>query len=176
VGIAMAICNNPQLLIADEPTSAVDSMIQAQILDLLMIMKQRYGLALLLISHDLAVVSQVADRVSAMYHGRIVESGLKEEVLAAPAHPYTQGLIQCQPGLHHHYETCPLTAIPGSIPIPGQSFTGCAFAPRCGYSEPKCREAVPDLMEISKSHRVACISRRIMSVGQRDKENDEYSG
>jgi oligopeptide/dipeptide ABC transporter ATP-binding protein len=158
VGIALAICNNPQLLIADEPTSAVDSMIQIQILELLMLMKQRYGLALLLISHDLALVSQEADRVSAMYHGRIVETGLKEEVLAAPAHPYTQGLVQCQPGMQHHHETYPLTAIPGSIPIPGQNFAGCAFAPRCSYSESKCQESVPGWMEVSKTHRVACIN------------------
>ena len=99
-------------------------MIQTQILDLLMLMKQRHGLALLLISHDLALVSQVADRVSAMYHGRIVESGLKEEVLACPAHPYTQGLIQCQPGLQHHHETHPLTAIPGSVPDSRTEFRG----------------------------------------------------
>ena len=158
VGIALAICNNPQLLIADEPTSAVDSMIQTQILDLLMLMKHRYRLALLMISHDLALVSQEADRVSAMYHGRIVESGLKEEILAAPAHPYTQALIQCQPGMQHHHGTNPLKAIPGAIPIPGQSFAGCAFAPRCRYSEAKCRESVPGWIEISKTHRVACIN------------------
>ena len=161
VGIALAICNNPQLLIADEPTSAVDSMIQTQILDLLMLMKQRHGLALLLISHDLALVSQEADRVSAMYHGRIVETGLKEEVFAAPAHPYTQGLIQCQPGMQHHHEAYPLKAIAGSIPVPGQNFTGCAFGPRCGYSESKCQESVPGSIEVSKTHRVACINWRM---------------
>ena len=158
VGIALAVCNNPRLLIADEPTSAVDSMIQTQILDLLMQMKRRHGLGLLLISHDLALVSQVADRVAAMYHGRIVESGLKEEVLDAPAHPYTQGLIGCQPGLRHHHETHPLTAIPGSLPTPGQDFAGCAFAPRCGYREQKCEASVPGLMKISTTHRAACIN------------------
>jgi oligopeptide/dipeptide ABC transporter ATP-binding protein len=170
VGIALAICNKPRLLIADEPTSAVDSMIQIQILDLLMTMKQRHGLSLLLISHDLALVSQVADRVSAMYHGRIVESGLKEEVIAAPAHPYTQGLLQCQPGLQHHHETYPLTAIPGSLPTPGQNFSGCAFAPRCGYSEPKCEEAVPGWMEVSKTHRAACIHWQEAAQARSNKE------
>ena len=157
VGIALAICNNPKLLIADEPTSAVDLTIQAQILDLLMRLKQRYGLSLLLISHDLALISQVADKVSAMYHGRIVESGLKEEVLASPAHPYTQGLIQCQPGLQHHYETLPLKAISGAIPIPGQDFEGCAFAPRCIHAEQACPESVPGTVKISETHWISCI-------------------
>ena len=169
VGIALAVCNDPQLLIADEPTSAVDLMIQVQILDLLMLLKQRHDLALLLISHDLAMVSQVADRVSAMYHGRIVESGPKEEILAAPAHPYTRSLIQCQPGLQHHYETHPLRAIPGSLPIPGQNFPGCAFAPRCSYAEPKCQEGVPGWMEVSESHHAACINWRVVLEDSRGK-------
>lgn len=157
VGIALAICNNPRLLIADEPTSSLDSTIQAQILDLLLLMKQRYGLALLLISHDLALISQVADRISIMYHGRIVESGLKEEIFASPAHPYTQSLIQCSVGLQHHHEAHPLTSIPGVLPIPGQNFPGCAFAPRCGNSEPACQQTVPVGREVSNTHWVACI-------------------
>jgi len=161
VGIALAICNDPQLLIADEPTSAVDAMIQTQILDLLMVMKQRHGLSLLLISHDLALVSQVADSVFAMYHGRIVEFGPRAEVIASPAHPYTQGLIQCQPDLKHHHESSPLREIPGSLPTPGQDFSGCAFAPRCGFSGPECEESVPGWMEISKTHQAACIHWRI---------------
>jgi oligopeptide/dipeptide ABC transporter ATP-binding protein len=157
VGIALAICNSPKLLIADEPTSAVDSTIQAQVLDLLQQMKQRHNLALLLISHDLAVISQVADRVSVMYHGRIIESGLKEEIFAIPAHPYTQGLIGCQPGLQHHHERNPLTAIPGALPSPGQSLPGCAYAARCRYAEAECRHAVPAGRKISSTHWVACI-------------------
>jgi oligopeptide transport system ATP-binding protein len=157
VGIALAICNNPQLLIADEPTSAVDSTIQAQILDLLRLMKQRRHIALLLISHDLAVISQVADRISVMYHGRIVESGLKDEVFAAPAHPYTQGLINCQPGLHHHHKTNPLTAIPGTAPSPEQSIAGCSFAPRCRFAESRCHQTGPMEREITNTHRVACF-------------------
>lgn len=168
VGIALAICNNPQLLIADEPTSAVDSMVQTQILDLLILMKQRHGLSLFLISHDLAVVSRVADRVSAMYHGRIVESGPKEEVLGTPSHPYTQGLLQCQPGLQHHHESFPLKAIPGSLPTAGENFPGCAFAPRCGLAEPGCQEAVPGWMEVSKSHGVACIRWQIAASSYAD--------
>ncbi len=156
-GIALAICNNPRLLIADEPTSAIDSTIQAQILDLLQLMRQRYGLALLLISHDLPLISQVADRISVMYHGRIVESGLRKEIFAAPAHPYTRGLIQSQPGLQHHHETHPLEAIPGVMPTPGEDFAGCAFAQRCSRVKPRCKESVPAERMLSPTHRAACI-------------------
>ncbi len=164
VGIALALCNSPRLLIADEPTSAVDPTIQAQILDLLRLMKQRYGLALLLISHDLPLISQVADRVSVMYHGRIVEYGLSQEVFTSPAHPYTQGLVQSQPGLQHHYETFPLTAIPGALPAPGEDFPGCAFAPRCSIVERQCQESLPAGLALSSTHWVACF--RDSSGGQ----------
>ncbi len=157
IGIALAICNNPRLLIADEPTSAVDSTIQAQILDLLELMKQRYGLALLMISHDLPLLSQVADRISIMYHGRIIESGLGGEIFASPGHPYTQTLIQCQPTLHHHHEIYPLSAIPGAVPMPGENFPGCAFAPRCNQYDLRCTESVPAKQDLSKTHWVACI-------------------
>ena len=158
VGIALGIYNRPQLLVADEPTSAVDSAIQTQVLDLLQRMKQRYGLALLLISHDLPLISQVSDRISVMYHGRIVESGLTEEVLTAPAHPYTRNLLQCQPSFLSHHEENPLAAIPGSVPSAGQEFPGCSFAPRCIRSEPRCRESVPAARALSSTHLVSCIS------------------
>jgi oligopeptide/dipeptide ABC transporter ATP-binding protein len=157
VGIALAICHRPRLLIADEPTSAVDSTLQAQILDLLQAMKERYGLALLLISHDLPLISQVSDRMAVMYHGRIVESGLVQEILTAPAHPYSRALLQCQPDLRHHHETHPLAAIPGSAPNPGEDTPGCAFAPRCEDREPRCKHSVPAVRGISRTHRVACI-------------------
>jgi oligopeptide/dipeptide ABC transporter ATP-binding protein len=157
VGVALGICNNPRLLIADEPTSAVDSTLQAQILDLLQQMKQRYGLALLLISHDLPLISQISDRISVLYHGSLVESGLAQEILATPAHPYTRGLIQCQPDLSHHHETNPLAAIPGSAPRPGEDLPGCAFAPRCGELAPQCRNLVPAGHEISETHWAACF-------------------
>jgi oligopeptide/dipeptide ABC transporter ATP-binding protein len=156
-GIALGICNRPKLLIADEPTSAIDSAIQAQILDLLQRMKERYGLALLLISHDLPLVAQVSDRIAVMYHGSVVESGLKEEVLAAPAHPYTRSLLQCQPSFQNHHEKKPLAAIPGAVPKAGQEFPGCAFAPRCDRSEPRCRESVPAGRKISETCWVACV-------------------
>jgi peptide/nickel transport system ATP-binding protein len=157
VAIALAMSNNPRLLIADESTSSLDATIQAQILDLLLHMKQRYGLALLLISHDLALVSKVADRISIMYCGRIVESGLCEEVFVSPAHPYTQGLLQSLAGLQHYHELDPLKPIPGVIPAPGQSFSGCAFSPRCSFSETQCQQSVPAGRKLSNTHWVACV-------------------
>lgn len=169
LGIALAICNSPRLLIADEPTSAVDSTIQAQILDLLQSMKQRYGMALLLISHDIPLLSQVADRISVMYHGRIVESGLATEIFSCPGHPYTQGLIQCQPDLHHHHETRPLASIPGAVPISGVDFPGCAFAPRCGESESRCTQSVPAMRALSKTQKIACI-RKIDGISQKTED------
>jgi oligopeptide/dipeptide ABC transporter ATP-binding protein len=159
-GIALAICNHPRLLIADEPTSSIDTAVQAQILGLLQRMKQRYGLALLLISHDLPLISQVSDRVAVIYHGRIVESGLKEEVLAAPAHPYTRSLLQCQPSFLHHHEENPLASIPGSMPKPGEELPGCAFASRCSLSEPLCQKSVPTAFELSRTRRVSCFHGR----------------
>lgn len=165
VGIALGICNNPLLLIADEPTSAVDSTIQVQIIELLQTMKERYGLALLLISHDLPLISQIADRISILYHGRIVETGLAEEILTLPAHPYTQGLMQCQPRFGDHYETNPLTAIPGAIPDSGEDFPGCDFAPRCRISTPECNECVPSALALSQTHWVSCIRRSPGNIG-----------
>lgn len=157
IGIALAICNHPRLLIADEPVSAVDVTLQAQILDLLQHMKQRRNLALLLISHDLPLISQMANRICVMYHGRIVESGMSDEVFASPAHPYTLALIQSQPELQHHHETNPLTAIPGSMPVPGEDSPGCMFALRCRDAIPQCEEKVPDRRVLSKTHWAACI-------------------
>lgn len=156
-GIALAVCNEPRLLIADEPTSAIDTAIQAQILELLHSMKEQRGLSLLLVSHDLPVIAQVSDRIAVMYHGRIVECGRREEILAAPAHPYTQALLECQPTLRHHHETKPLRAIPGAVPAAGEEFPGCAFAPRCSYAGPACGESVPAPRPFSATHWSACI-------------------
>jgi peptide/nickel transport system ATP-binding protein len=164
VGIALAICNDPRLLIADEPTSAVDSTVQAQIVELLDFMKQRHGLALLWISHDLPLISQVADRISVMYHGRIIESGLREEILVSPEHPYTRGLIRSQPGLRHSHEIHRLAGIPGAVPAPGEEFAGCAFALRCSRVEPRCKQEIPPARALSATHWAACI---VDSNGQR---------
>ena len=157
VGIALAVCNSPRLLIADEPVSAVDVTLQSQILDLLRRMKQRHNLSLFLISHDLPLISQVADRIYVMYHGRIVESGFSREIFDSPAHPYTRALIKTQPSLRHHHLSNPITAIPGTMPVPGEELPGCMFAPRCQDAVPECQSAVPGERELSKTHRVACI-------------------
>jgi oligopeptide/dipeptide ABC transporter ATP-binding protein len=168
VGIALALCNNPPLLIADEPTSALDPTLQAQILDLLLTLKQQHNLSLLMISHDLLMISRITDRISVMYHGRMIESGLRAEILDSPAHPYTQGLIQSQPRMQHHHERNPLTVIPGTMPQSGEDFPGCAFAPRCCYMEPPCIELLPAECLLSKTHWVACIHPRASSEKQNE--------
>ena len=168
IGIALAMCNHPRLLIADEPVSALDATLQAQILDLLQQMKQRHNLALLLISHDLPLISRMADRICVMYHGRIVESGPSSAVFASPAHPYTRGLIRSQPELRHHHETNTLEAIPGSMPFPGEDSPGCMFAPRCGEAIPQCSEKIPDERALSKTHWASCIK-----IIGRDKGGEE---
>ena len=157
VGIALAICNHPLLLIADEPTSALDPTLQGQILNLLQDMRRRQNVALLLISHDLALVSDVADRVVVMYLGRLMECGPASLVLSRPAHPYTRGLLRSQPSLNHHRERQPLQPIPGIPPSPGQTLPGCPFAPRCPLAEPVCGETLPALVELSPGHHAACV-------------------
>ncbi len=157
-GIALAVCNKPRLLIADEPTSAIDVAIQAQILDLLQSMKERHGLSLLLVSHDLPLIAQVSDRICVMYCGRIVESGDMGVILGAPAHPYTRNLVRCQPSLNHHHEINRLSPVPGALPGAGQEFTGCAFAPRCSLADPRCRESTPSACTITATHAAACFN------------------
>jgi oligopeptide/dipeptide ABC transporter ATP-binding protein len=155
VMIAMAIVNRPQLLIADEPTTALDVTIQAQILELLAELRSKFGLAMLFISHDLAVVSQVADRVAVMYAGCLVEMGAKRDIFQAAAHPYTRGLLQAVPDLKTDRNK-PLRTIDGTVP-PLQSLpTGCAFEPRCGSRVLECAVAVPPLVQLSDGHWARC--------------------
>ncbi|HWW15124.1 MAG TPA: ABC transporter ATP-binding protein [Candidatus Dormibacteraeota bacterium] len=155
VMIAMAIVNRPQLLIADEPTTALDVTIQAQILDLLAELRSKFGLAMLFISHDLAVVSQVADRVAVMYAGSMVEMGTSHEIFHAPAHPYTRGLLQAVPDLKTD-RARPLETIEGTVPPLHAMPPGCAFEPRCTYRIPDCARAVPPLVEVAKDHWARC--------------------
>jgi peptide/nickel transport system ATP-binding protein len=155
VMIAMAIINRPQLLIADEPTTALDVTIQAQILDLLASLRSKFGLAMLFISHDLAVVSQVADRVAVMYAGNMVELGAKREIFHAPAHPYTRGLLHAVPDLKTNRER-PLETIEGTVPPLHAMPPGCAFEPRCGFRIPDCARALPPLIEVAKEHWARC--------------------
>ena len=155
VMIAMAIVNRPKLLIADEPTTALDVTIQAQILDLLRELRERFNLALLLISHDLAVVGNFAQRVAVMYAGTIVETGASREVFAQPAHPYTRGLLRAAPTLRTN-RAKPLQAIEGVVPKLGDLPPGCAFEPRCELRIPSCAEKLPALVEVAPGHSARC--------------------
>jgi oligopeptide/dipeptide ABC transporter ATP-binding protein len=153
--IAMAIANRPQLLIADEPTTALDVTIQAQILDLLAELRTKFGLAMLFISHDLAVVSHVADRVAVMYAGSMVELGAKRDIFHAPAHPYTRGLLHAVPNLKTN-RTRPLQTIDGTVPALHSMPPGCAFEPRCEFRIPGCTRTLPPLVEVAASHWARC--------------------
>jgi oligopeptide/dipeptide ABC transporter ATP-binding protein len=158
VMIAMALSCNPALLIADEPTTALDVTIQAQILETIKSIQQRFGMAMLYISHDLGVVAEVADRVAVMYAGRIVETGPTEQVLFAPAHPYTQGLISSIPRIDVGRESA-IAAIPGAMPDLRKLPTGCAFHPRCGRFLPGlCDQpsATRVLYDVGEGHAARC--------------------
>jgi oligopeptide/dipeptide ABC transporter ATP-binding protein len=155
VMIAMAIVNRPELLIADEPTTALDVTVQAQILDLLAHLREKFGLAMLFISHDLAVVSHVADQVGVMYAGTLVELGSREEIFRAPAHPYTRGLLRAVPTLRSDRQR-PLQTIEGSVPPIGSLPAGCPFDPRCDLRVENCARELPALEEVGPAHWVRC--------------------
>ncbi len=155
VMIAMALAGEPELLIADEPTTALDVTIQAQILDLLARLRREMNMALVLISHDLGVVADACDRVAVMYAGRIVEEAPIARIFAEPAHPYTHGLIGALPPIDGPRR--PLAAIPGQVPDPRAMPRGCAFAPRCPQRIDACAAATPASREMAAQHRAACI-------------------
>ena len=155
VMIAMALACNPKLLIADEPTTALDVTIQAQVLDLLMDLRDDLGMAIIVITHNRGVIAETADRVMVMYAGRIVEQAKVAEMFERPRHPYTRGLLSCVPTLEQ--DTDRLVAIPGSLPEPARRPPGCRFAPRCRHRIEACREALPPLVEYEGGHLAACI-------------------
>ena len=154
VMIAMALASEPKLLVADEPTTALDVTIQAQILDLLRDLKQRLGMAILLITHNLGIVGDMADRVAVMYAGQIVELAPARELLRRPLHPYTRALMASVPKLSGDAER--LTAIPGNVPRIGNFPPGCRFAPRCPIAKPECSKKIPELVEAELSRWVRC--------------------
>ena len=151
--IAMALASGPRLLIADEPTTALDVTVQKQILELLDTLRRDLRLGLLFITHDLGVVAQVAERVAVMYAGRIVEEGPARDVLARPRHPYTEGLLAASPRLRRSK----LVPIPGTVPQLTALPPGCAFEPRCGVKRAECSAAVPELRAASPDHAARCI-------------------
>jgi oligopeptide/dipeptide ABC transporter ATP-binding protein len=155
VMIAMAIVNRPELLIADEPTTALDVTVQQQILDLLAELRDKFGLAMLFISHDLAVVSHVADQVGVMYAGTLVELGPREAIFRSPAHPYTRGLLTAVPTLKSN-RTQPLHTIEGSVPAINAVPPGCPFDPRCDLRVDECAGELPPLEEVAPSHWARC--------------------
>jgi peptide/nickel transport system ATP-binding protein len=154
VMIAIALSCEPDLLIADEPTTALDVTIQAQILDLLAELRQRLGMAIMLITHDLGVVAEVCDRVVVMYAGEVVEQGTATEIFTNPRHPYTEGLMKAVPRLGAATER--LAVIPGMVPSPTRWPSGCRFEARCPYAWPLTAEQHPELFEISATHASRC--------------------
>ncbi|MGI4939806.1 MAG: ABC transporter ATP-binding protein [Janthinobacterium lividum] len=155
VMIAIALACNPRLLIADEPTTALDVTIQAQILDLLLELRAERGMAVMLITHNMGVVAETADRVLVMYSGGVVEQSPVASLFDHPAHPYTRGLLECVPSLE--MDLLRLKAIGGSLPDPARRPPGCRFAPRCDLHIPACDIAVPPLLPYAAAHDAACI-------------------
>ena len=154
VMIAMALASHPKLLIADEPTTALDVTIQAQILDLLRDLKQRLGMSILLITHNLGIVGEIADRVVVMYAGQVVEVAPARALLQRPLHPYTQALMESVPTIGR--ETDRLRAIPGMVPAPGAFPSGCRFHPRCPKAQAECKTQQPQLIEVEPGRWVRC--------------------
>jgi peptide/nickel transport system ATP-binding protein len=154
VMIAMALCCEPELLIADEPTTALDVTIQAQILELMKKLNQEMGTAIMLITHDLGVVAEMCGRVAVMYAGKVVEEGPVKDIFRNPRHPYTKGLIRSIPRMD--VEQDKLYSIPGNVPSPGSITEGCRFAPRCEHVMEQCRVHMPDLRAVDSHHKSRC--------------------
>jgi peptide/nickel transport system ATP-binding protein len=155
VMIAMALACRPRILIADEPTTALDVTIQAQILSLLQELQREMGMAIILVTHDLGVIANFADRVMIMYAGRCVETGTVEDVLARPLHPYTEGLVRCVESADQGADV--LEAIPGTVPALFELPIGCRFAPRCPCVRNSCTMTDPVLGSVLSNHEVACL-------------------
>jgi len=158
VMIAMALSCQPRLLIADEPTTALDVTIQAQILELMQEMKERFGMAIMLITHAMGVVAETCQRVVVMYAGKVVEEAPVTELFGNPRHPYTQGLIRSIPRVDRSAgRQARLESIPGTVPSLLDPPSGCRFAARCRFAMPDCTRAVPPLKEVGPGHKVACL-------------------
>lgn len=176
--IAMALVCRSELLIADEPTTAVDITIQAQLLDLLERLNREYGMAVLLITHDLGVAAEFCDQVTVMYAGQVIERTQTDELLDRPAHPYTSGLMRAIPKVELRGSR--LYTIPGRVPLPGELPQGCRFHPRCEYAAEPCVESIPPLSDVEQSrtdHLVRCVRAPVLRLpgvtGSRDPEEVE---
>jgi peptide/nickel transport system ATP-binding protein len=156
VCIAMALANNPALLILDEPTTGLDVTVEAEVLDLIQQLRQDFQTSILFISHNLAVVAKVCDRVGVLYGGTLVEEGTARALFDNPRHPYTVGLLRCLPARGRRKSDGPLEAIRGSLPSPGVTITGCVFADRCGLADRTCRETPPPLVDLGDGHLSRC--------------------
>ncbi|MBE7412246.1 MAG: ABC transporter ATP-binding protein [Leptospiraceae bacterium] len=155
ISIAMSLMCDPALLIADEPTSAIDVTIQAQLIELLQNLKVEMGMSILFISHDIGLVASIADKISIMYAGKLVETGKTDEVIVNPSHPYTEALIQSVPSMRHELKR--LKTIEGIVPSPLNYPKGCRFSTRCEKKIPICLEKVPEKIKISDTHFVECF-------------------
>ena len=167
VMIAMALAGEPDLLIADEPTTALDATIQAQILALLGELRRDGNMAMVLISHDLGVVAENCDRVAVMYAGRVIEEAPADRLFGAPQHPYTQGLLDALPDLDGPRRR--LAAIPGTVPEPAHLPPGCAFGPRCPRAEAACAASVPSFRAVAPGHRAACLRPGAIAAPERER-------
>lgn len=158
VVIAIALACNPKFLIADEPTTALDVTIQAQVLKLMKELKEKYKMSLLMITHDLGIVAEMCDEVSIMYAGRVIEHGTLEDIFEHTAHPYTEGLFGSIPNIENRTDR--LKPIPGLMPDPTNLPSGCAFAPRCKYATEECTKSLPEPTYINETHYVCCIHQK----------------
>ena len=165
VMIAMALSCNPSLLIADEPTTALDVTVQAQILELIKGLQQELNMSLIMITHDLGVVREVADRVLVMYYGRVIEQGPVGRIFDAASHPYTRGLLRAALRIGDRSELRP---IPGSVPGPFAERHGCDFHPRCEEAAERCRRALPAITKVGPDHSVSCFMRQGEGAKERD--------
>lgn len=155
VMIAIALACNPKLLIADEPTTALDVTIQAQILDLLMDLRDEFRMAIMIITHNMGVIAETADRVLVMYAGRVIEEAPVARIFDHPIHPYTRGLLECVPSITE--DRARLIAIPGTLPDPARRPPGCRYSVRCRYAQPSCSDALPPLILEEADHWAACL-------------------
>jgi oligopeptide/dipeptide ABC transporter ATP-binding protein len=171
--IALALIGEPELLIADEPTTALDVTVQAQIVDLVMGLRAELGMAVIWITHDLSVIARLVDRIAVMYAGRLVEEGPVAEVLLRPAHPYTAGLIASLPRIDRPSQR--LEPIPGGLPTVTESEPLCRFADRCPMASSRCREALPPVVRIGADHTVSCVHPLRQSAPDRRLAHQEAS-